>query len=149
MKINWTQKFEELLKKYHKKNIKKLAKKLNSKCSLVYSSMKIRSKKYKVPCTITLDNIKNKLLNSYGTYCKYFPDRQLTYKNIVFDHIVPISKDGESSDKNIQIISNYANRIKSSLSETNLDILLKWLQTIPEDLKRDILFRLSHGYIKG
>lgn len=148
-KKDWIIRFEKVLKKHHKRNINKLANRLYIKCNSVMASMKKRSKKYNVKCSITIEDIRNLLLTKYGTTCKYFPDRKLIYKNIVFDHIVPISKLGKSSKDNVQIISNYGNRIKGSLLESDLYILLEWLDSINIDLKKDILLRLSHGYIKG
>jgi 5-methylcytosine-specific restriction endonuclease McrA len=65
--------------------------------------------------------------------------------NIVLDHIIPISKGGTSNPDNLQIICKASNAMKGSLDETNFSILLNWLDSVPEELKKDISIRLARG----
>lgn len=140
----WEEKYVEMLKKHHKRNIKVMAKRLLKRIDGVKSSMATRSKKYSVECTITVEQLRQLALEAYGTPCKY-SKRILKLNNMVFDHIVPVSKGGTSNLDNIQVISKFSNNMKGSLDETNFQILLNWLGTIPEELRTDISIRLAHG----
>ena len=142
----WIEKFRKKLSNYHKKNLNTLSEKLYRKSSTALQSIKKRSKKHNVECTITINDIRNMIINSYGKPCKYFPDRILNYKNIVFDHRIPISLGGPSTKENIQIISKYSNNIKGSLIEEDLYTLIELLSTVNINLRKDILTRLSKGF---
>jgi 5-methylcytosine-specific restriction endonuclease McrA len=85
------------------------------------------------------------MLECYGKPCKYDSNRIVLYNNMIFDHLIPISKGGESTKNNIQIISRFSNNIKGSLDEKSFLILLKWLNTVEPELKKDISIRLAHG----
>jgi 5-methylcytosine-specific restriction endonuclease McrA len=140
----WEAKFVKKLTPFHKRSAEKKAKKLLKRIDGVKNSMVTRSKKYNVPCTITVEDLREMALEFYGTTCKY-TDRVLTIENMVFDHLKPISKGGDSSKENIQIISRFANNMKGSLEEHDFLILLNWLKTIPDELRKDISIRLAHG----
>lgn len=140
----WKEKFIEVLKAHHVRNIDKKAVKLMAKTSNVKRSMEIRSQKYNVVCDITIEDIRQMCVESYGTACKY-TGRKLLIDNMVYDHIIPVSKFGPSSKNNIQVISRFANSMKGSLTEDHFKILLNWLETVPEELKKDITIRLAHG----
>lgn len=141
---DWELKFIDLLKTVHKRNISIKAKRLLKRIDSTKNSMMIRSKKYNVECNITVNDLRELVLSKYGTPCK-FSNRILTLDNMVFDHIIPISKMGTSNKENIQIISKFSNNMKGSLMEDQFQILLDWLETIPVDLKRDISIRLAGG----
>ena len=141
----WFNKFKILLKKYHKRNIDKIAQKLTDKGPSIKNSMVTRSKKYNVECNITVDQIRQLIYNHYGKPCKYDKNRILDYKNMVFDHIIPISSGGKSIKENIQIISRFSNNMKGSLSEKQFYMLLEWLDSIDEETKKDISIRLANG----
>ena len=143
-KQRWKEVFIEVLKKHHKRNIEKKAAKLLTKADNVKRSMVTRSKKYDVECDITLDEIRQMFVDSYGTNCHY-TGRLLTIENMVFDHVIPVSKGGPSTRDNIQVISRFANSMKGSLSEEHFRILLEWLQMAPEELRKDVSIRLAHG----
>lgn len=141
----WINKFEQMLILYHKNNIKKLAVKLVNKSVSIKNSMVSRSKKCNVRCDITVNDIRELILQYYGKPCKYINERIIDYKNMTFDHIIPISKGGESTRNNIQIISRFSNNIKGSLDEKSLYILLDWLNSVDSELKKDIMIRLAKG----
>lgn len=134
-----------MLRKHHKRNIEKMAKRLNKKVVSARGSMVTRSAKYGVECNVTVEELRELTMKFYGTRCKYDKTRVLTINNLVYDHIVPISKGGTSNLDNIQIISRTSNNLKGSLSETDLYILLEWLDTVSEELRKDIKIRLAHG----
>jgi 5-methylcytosine-specific restriction endonuclease McrA len=144
VKTEWQLKFEEKLRSFHRKNIPALAKKLLKRIDGVKGSMTTRSKKYDVECKITLEELRTMAYEVYGTPCKY-SGRILKYNNMVYDHIIPISKGGTSNRDNLQVISKFSNSIKGSLTESHFHMLLEWLDTVPEELKKDISIRLAHG----
>lgn len=142
----WKQRYLEKIVICHKRNLDKVVAKLLMKSSNVRASMMNRSKKIGVKFEIDIEEIREMLYKAYGSSCKYC-GRQLVLKNLVFDHIIPISHGGESTKENIQIICRVCNSIKGSLTESELQILLDWVETIPENLKKNILIRLSRGII--
>lgn len=141
---DWEQKFIDRLKTVHKRNIEIKAKKLMRKTYTAMNSMNKRSLDHGVECSITLDEIREMTFLAYGTECPY-SGRQLTLENIVYDHILPISKGGPSTKDNIQIISRFANNMKGSLLEEDFLILLNWLKQLPENLSTEVAFRLAGG----
>jgi 5-methylcytosine-specific restriction endonuclease McrA len=140
----WQKQFVTKLRGYHKKNLEKVAAKLLKRIDGVKNSMVSRSKKYKVECRVTVNELRQLAFDAYGTSCKY-SKRVLKIDNMVFDHLVPISKGGTSNIDNIQIISRFSNNMKGSLDEPSFLLLLAWLETVPEDLRKDISIRLAHG----
>lgn len=144
VKGEWEQKFIDKLRTVHKRNIEKKAKRVLKRVDSVKNGMVARSKKYEVECTITVEDLRQLAYDAYGTPCKY-SGRILNIDNMVFDHIVPISKGGASTKENIQVISKFSNSMKGSLLEENFFILLKWLDTVDEELRKDISIRLAGG----
>lgn len=141
---DWELKFIEKLKTVHKRNVEAKAKKLMRKTYTAMNSMNKRSADHGVECSITLDEIREMTCLAYGAECRY-SGRQLTLENIVYDHILPISKGGPSTKENIQIISRFANNMKGSLLEEDFLILLNWLKQLPENLSTEVAFRLAGG----
>ena len=144
VKGEWEEKFIEKLRTVHTRNVQKKAKRLLKRIDTVKNGMVARSKKYEVECTITTEELRQLALEAYGTPCRY-SKRILTIDNMVFDHLIPISKGGASSKENIQVISKFSNTMKGSLSEENFFILLNWLDTLDEELRKDISIRLAGG----
>jgi 5-methylcytosine-specific restriction endonuclease McrA len=141
---DWEQRFTEKLKTVHQRNIAIKAKKLMRKTTAALTSMKKRSDGAGADCTITLDDIREMTEAAYGSECRY-TGRVLTIENIVYDHIVPVAKGGPSTKENIQVISRFANNMKGSLTEEDFLILLNWLKQLPEDLSKEVAFRLAGG----
>jgi len=56
-----------------------------------------------------------------------------------------VSKGGPSTRDNIQVISRFANNMKGSLSEDDFLILLNWLKLLPDNLSKEVAFRLAGG----
>lgn len=140
----WLHQFQEKVKPLHPRSSEKVARKLLTRCDTVKSSMVARSKKRNVECNITLNDIREMMLESYGTPCRYC-GRTLTLKIMVIDHIIPMSKGGASTRDNLQLICRMSNSMKGSLEEKDFFTLLKWLETVSEDLKKDISIRLARG----
>lgn len=140
----WKEKFLEKAASVHKRNLDRFAKRMLSKCDSWKNSLVSRSKKYNVECNITVDQLRQLLYDKYGTTCRYC-NKRLDVNTLVLDHIIPISKGGTSNVDNLQIICSTSNSMKGSLDEDNFKLLLDWLDSTPEELKKDISIRLSRG----
>lgn len=140
----WEDKFLEKIKCCHKRNLAQVVAKIMKRTNTAKAGLVARSKKYGVECTITVDELRQLVYDVYGTECKYC-GRQITIRNLVFDHIVPISKNGSSNKDNLQAICRTSNGMKGSLTEEHFGMLLEWLKTAPEELSKDVRIRLSKG----
>ncbi len=143
-KSAWKQKYLEKVVLCHKRNLDSIIARLLSKATNVRTAMIARSKKVGVEFNLDIEEVREMIYEAYGSSCKYCK-RQLTIKNIVFDHTIPISKGGTSTRDNLQIICKACNCVKGSLDETELDMLLAWLETVPPNLKKDLMIRLARG----
>jgi 5-methylcytosine-specific restriction endonuclease McrA len=146
IRTEWQEKFLEKIKLCHKRNLNKVVNKILKRADSTKIALVTRSKKHGVECNITVEELRELLYKMYGTKCKYC-DKILNINTLVFDHIVPISKGGSSNIDNIQIICKTSNGMKGSLSEENFQIVLDWLATVPEEIKKDISVRLARGVI--
>ncbi len=140
----WEAKFLDKIKCCHKRNLSKVVAKIMKRTNTAKQGLVTRSRKYDVECNITVDELRQLVYDAYGTNCKYC-GREITINNLVFDHIVPISKNGTSNKDNLQVICRTSNGMKGSLTEEHFGILLEWLTTVPEELGKDIRIRLSKG----
>lgn len=140
----WLEKFTQKAGEVHKRNLDRFAKKMLSKCDSWKNGLVSRSKKYNVECNVTVEELRQLLYNSYGTQCKYC-NKKIDVNTLVIDHIIPISKGGTSNIDNLQIICSTSNSMKGSLDENNFKLLLEWLSTVPEELKKDVYIRLARG----
>lgn len=144
LRDEWLERFVDKMKCCHKRKIDVTAKKLLKRIDGIKHTMVARSKKYDVECNITVEELRELALNAYGKPCKY-SGRILKIDNMVFDHVIPISKGGSSNKENIQVISKFSNNMKGSLMESDFILVLKLLDTLPEEVKKDISIRLAHG----
>ena len=142
--IDWEHKFLEKIKCCHKRNLQQVVQKIMKRATTAKAGLIARSKKYDVECNITVDELRELMYDAYGTECRYC-GRPITIKNLVFDHIVPISKNGNSNKTNLQVICKTSNGMKGSLTEEHFGMLLEWLNTVPEELSKDVRIRLSKG----
>lgn len=140
----WHKKFEAKMLPYHKRTAAMRAGRIMRRLTSIRTTMEARSKKQGVPCTITVEELREMAYAAYGTACKY-TGRTLTVDSMVFDHIHPISKGGPSTRQNLQVISKFANTIKGSLIESDFVELLAWLDKLPPHLKQDVSVRLARG----
>ena len=141
---SWESKFMPKLSKVHGNFAKKIFHRLMKKSSTLKSSLKRRSKEYEVVCRISLDEIRNLFLHAYGKQCRYC-DRALEVKNLVCDHIKPLSDGGDSTAKNLQIICDRCNTRKVSLSHPDYSKLLHWLNKQSIDMRDYVLRKLAKG----
>ncbi len=140
----WMDKFLQKASEVHKRNLDRFAHKMLSKCDSWKNGLVSRSKKCGVECNITVEELRQLIFDNYGKSCKYCGKR-LDVNTIVIDHIIPISKGGTSNKENLQIICSTSNSMKGSLDEVHFQMLLNWLDTAPEELKKDVSIRLSRG----
>ena len=142
IRTEWQEKFLEKIKSCHKRNLNKVVNKILKRADSTKIALVTRSKKHGVECNITVEEIRQLIYNFYGQKCKYC-DKILNINTFVFDHIIPISKGGSSNKDNIQLICKTSNGMKGSLSEPHFQMVLDWLDTVPEEIKKDISVRLA------
>ena len=140
----WIEMFTKKASTVHKRNLTRFGTRMYNKCTQWKNSLVTRSKKYGVECDITVDQLRELLYAYYGTLCRYCGKR-LDMNTLVLDHIIPISKGGTSNIDNLQIICRTSNGMKGSLDENHFHLLLEWLDTVPEELRKDVSVRLSRG----
>jgi 5-methylcytosine-specific restriction endonuclease McrA len=146
IRTEWQEKFLEKIKSCHKRNLNKVVNKILKRADSTKIALVTRSKKHNVECNITVEEIRQLIYDFYGQKCKYC-DKILNINTFVFDHIIPISKGGSSNIDNIQLICKTSNGMKGSLSEQHFQIVLNWLDTVPEEIKKDISIRLARGVV--
>lgn len=140
----WKLRFIEKAGEVHKRKLPKFADRMLKRADSWKGSLVSRSKKHNVECNITLTELRQLLFDAYGTECKYC-GRILNINTLVLDHTIPISKNGASNLGNLQVICKKSNSMKGSLEEEGFNLLLEWLDSIPEYLAKDISIRLSRG----
>jgi 5-methylcytosine-specific restriction endonuclease McrA len=144
--LEWREKFLLKVALVHVRKKDDVVTRILKRVTTVRNGMMARSKKYEVECSVTVDELRQLILDAYGTKCRYC-EKVLKLNTLVIDHIVPISKGGASNIDNLQVICKTSNSMKGSLTEENFFILLNWLKTAPEELSRDISIRLARGII--
>ena len=141
---SWEEKFLPKLSKRHGNHAKRIFHRLMKKSATLKSSLKKRSKEYEVKCEITLDEIRNLFLRTYGKKCRYCPEL-LVVSNIVCDHVYPLSMGGDSIIRNLQIICARCNTRKGNLTHKEYISLLKWLSRQNENMRTYVLRKLAKG----
>jgi len=136
--------FKVVLQPVHGAYWQKAYKKLLRKISTLKSSLKRRSADNKVKFDITLLELKQMFLDIYGNECKYCP-KILSYRNIACDHIIPISKDGDSTVDNLQLICKACNTRKGPLDEEDFAVLLQLVIDLPDEISKYVLRKLAKG----
>ena len=140
---SWEEKFLPKLL-IHGTHSKKIFHRLMKKSATLKSSLKKRSKEYEVKCEITLDEIRNLFLKTYGKKCRYCTET-LVVSNIVCDHVYPLSMGGDSIINNLQIICSRCNTRKGNLTHKEYKSLLRWLSKQNENMRTYVLRKLAKG----
>lgn len=143
-RLLWENKFLVKIEGIHKRNKSKVVQRILRRAETTKYSLVSRSKKLEVECNITTEELRQLIFEAYGQQCKYC-HKILKINNLVVDHITPISKGGVSNKENLQVICKTSNCMKGSLYESDFQILLAWLDTVSEELRRDITIRLARG----
>lgn len=145
---DWKQKFESKLRESHGRNWQNVFHRLMKKSSTLKTSLKRRSKEYEVEFDITLKEIRDEMYNAYGKKCKYCKN-QLNIKNMVCDHIIPLSLGGGSTPHNLQLICDRCNRRKGPLTDRQYGMLLVWLRKQSPLMADYILRKMSKADVMG
>ena len=138
------QKFKEVLYPIHKTFWEIAYKKLSAKMSRLKSSLKRRSGEYNVEFSIEGDDIRKMFFEVYGKPCKYC-EKKLTFRTIACDHIVPLSKKGGTTVKNLQLICSSCNARKGPLNEEEFGVLIQHIQDLPEEICKYVMRKLAKG----
>ena len=141
--LPWSEKFMPILKKLHGNHAKNIFHRTMKKTSTLRSSLKRRSKEYEVEFDVTLSEIRNLTLSQYGKSCRYC-NNKMDVRNMVCDHIYPLSMGGASVIPNLQMICNSCNTKKGPLTHQMYGDLLAFLYNKPE-LKEYVLRKLAKG----
>lgn len=140
--LYWESKFLPILKKQHGNHAQRIFHRIMKKSSTLRSTLKRRSKEYEVIFKISLGEIRGLLLRAYGNKCKYCDD-VLDVRNMVCDHMVPLSNGGESTPKNLEMICKRCNTRKGPLTTKEYVGVVNWLSTQKEWVRGYINRKLS------
>ena len=141
--LPWSEKFMPILNKLHGNHAKNIFHRTMKKTSTLRSSLKRRSKEYEVEFNVTLSEIRNLTLSQYGNPCRYC-NNKMDVRNMVCDHIYPLSMGGDSILSNLQMICNSCNTKKGPLTHQMYKELLLFLENKTE-LKEYVLRKLAKG----
>lgn len=136
--------FRKKLIKVHNTYWHKAWLRLSRKTSALKSSLKRRSEEAGVTFKIELKDIKKMFYDSYGEKCKYC-EEILNVKTMACDHIIPISKGGESTPKNLQIICRRCNTRKGPLDEEDFKKIINWVKRQSMEVTKYLMKKLAKG----
>ena len=136
--------FQPVLEPIHRTHWKGAYKRLSRKMSSLKGGLMRRSKECNVRCEITGNDIRKMFLDSYGKGCKYC-DKQLKLNTIACDHIIPLSKGGDSTVENLQLICRSCNARKGPLDESDFAILIQLILDLPDEISRYVMTKLAKG----
>jgi len=140
--MDWEKKFLPILKKHHGTHAQGVFHRLMKKSSTLRSTLKKRSKEYEVEFNISLVVIRELFLSNYGSPCKYC-DSILDVRNMVCDHVVPLSCGGPSTVRNLEMICRRCNTRKGPLTAVQYQGVVNWLNLQPEQVSSYIFRKLS------
>ena len=143
MKIN-KQDFKKVLVPVHGTHWQRAYKKLLRKISALKSSLKRRALESGTKFDIELNQLKQMFLDIYGNDCKYC-DKKLNYRNIACDHVIPLTKGGDSLVENLQLICRTCNTRKGPLDEQDFSLLVDLVMELPEELSTYVMRKLAKG----
>jgi 5-methylcytosine-specific restriction endonuclease McrA len=138
------ERFKLVLFPIHKTFWERVHKKLLRKISTLKSSLKRRSHEHGVVFDISSKDLKELFLVLYGKECRYC-DKILRINTIVCDHIVPLSKGGDSTRENLQLICRSCNSRKGPLKEEDFLKIVKWISKQSMEVKDYLLRKLAKG----
>tara|TARA_R100001463_G_scaffold135082_1_gene197945 strand:+ start:2036 stop:2470 length:435 start_codon:yes stop_codon:yes gene_type:complete len=136
--------FKKVLVPVHGTFWQKAYKKLLRKISTLKSSLKRRSIESDVVFDMELIQLKQMFLACYGKKCRYCT-KVLTYRNIACDHIIPLTKGGDSTEENLQLICKTCNTRKGPLDEKDFNLLVDLVLELPEELSTYVMRKLAKG----
>ena len=138
----WEKEFLPILKRMHGNHAQRIFHRVMKKSSTLRSTLKRRSKEYEVIFNISLPEIRRLLLRAYGNQCKYCRSI-LDVRNMVCDHMVPLSNGGDSTPKNLEMICKRCNTRKGPLTTKEYQGVVSWLDTQKEWVRSYINRKLA------
>lgn len=132
--------WEPILRHQHGHQYQRAYKRLCRKMSTLKQSLKKRTNQ-----TIQLKTIEMMFSQYYNKPCRYC-GKILNLRNMVCDHIDPVSRGGRSNRRNLQLICKRCNTRKGYLNNVEYEQLLMILQPYPT-LQQYVLKKLSRGGI--
>lgn len=125
---------------------------LDRRLNNMLSSCKCRDKKYGRDTHITVGMLRELAKTVIGTLCPYC-GTVIDHKNISMDHIVPLSRGGNSEIENTQLICITCNKQKDKLFDYEFKELKKLIDSFSDESKKYINKKLSmqggfHGFYK-
>lgn len=103
-----------------------------------------RSKKNAVPCTLTKNDLIAVIESELWKPCPCCGE-YLTMKNMSFDHIIPLDRQGHSERDNTMLLCTRCNRRKGSLLLWEYKSLLSFLDEMHPEAKAYVLSKLSQA----
>ena len=138
----WRDKFFPKLKKIHGTHAENIFHRLMKKSSTLRGSLKRRSKEYEVECDVSLTDIRQKMYVEYGRPCRYCGNK-MDVRNMVCDHITPMSMGGPSLIRNLQLICDRCNTRKGPLTHKMYNDFIQWMEKQPDEMKEYIYRKLA------
>lgn len=142
--MGWKEKFLVVLEPVHGTFSVRAYKKLCRKMSGLKTTLRKRSQDCGVKFDISLDEIKTLFLEAYGTECPYC-GRELTFRSIACDHIIPLKKQGPSIKANLQLICKSCNTRKGPLDEKDFKKVMNWVNKQTLEVREYLTRKLAKG----
>jgi 5-methylcytosine-specific restriction endonuclease McrA len=136
--------FHDMAKPYHKRSWKNIGPKLKAKTRALMGSLKRRGLSYGITTNVTKEELTGLLRGAYGHPCRYC-QRQLLYKNMVCDHIHPLTAGGENIIKNLQFICKACNTRKGPMDEAEWALFNKFTRSLSEHSAAYVLRQMAKG----
>ena len=138
----WRDKYFPKLKKIHKNHAENIFHRMMKKTSTLRSSLKRRSKEYEVEFNVSLTEIRQQMYDFYGRPCRYCGVK-MDVRNMVCDHIIPMSMGGESVISNLQLICDRCNTRKGPLTHEMYADFVEWIEKHPIQMQEYIYRKLA------
>lgn len=142
--MNWRGKFLKVLEPVHGTFSARAYKKLCRKMSGLKTTLRRRSQDCGVEFNISLEDIKTMFLAKYGQECTYC-GKELTFRSIACDHIIPLKKEGPSIKENLQLICKACNTRKGPLDEKDFKMIMNWVSKQTLEVKQYVSRKLAKG----
>lgn len=136
------------LKEIHGNHYNNAFEKLNRKVYNTRRRLEERGEAHDKNNEISLDFVRKAMYHQYGKKCRYC-SRELSVKNMGFDHIVPLDRNGANRPSNIQVICQRCNTRKGPLNHEEYMSLLMHLMQFPEKARAYVLRKLAKGDYNG
>lgn len=126
---------------------------LDKRLTNMYSSCRTRDKKYERETHFTISMLRELAKTVIGKPCKYCGEI-IDHNNISMDHIVPLSRGGNSTIENIQLICKKCNTQKDKMLDYEFTKLKELVNSFSDESRIYVNKKLSmlggfNGYYKN